>query len=290
MIKLLNANLSRLFKGKLFYICILSAVAFALFEAISNALKPIEHNILAESPLFSESGIFLLILTAVFSGIFVGAEHDGALRNKIIAGKRRFEILLTQMISCSVATVLFHIVFIATVILTGLITGGRFLFSFGETMLYELLQLISLIEASVLFTMISLIIQHKSKGTVVSLLVLVLLFVLNPTPPRYSFEAYYQGIPMSQSEKQNISDNEKLLIGICEGIRDINPFGQQKQIKESYCNRLYYPAYTEYQKFSADNDVYTEIPVPVEITLFATGTIVAMTAVGVLVFCKKDIK
>lgn len=290
MIKLLNANLSRLFKGKLFYICALSAVAFALIDAISNALNPIEHDILAEKPLFSESGIFLLILTVVFSGIFVGAEHDGALRNKIIAGKRRFEILLAQIISCTAATVLFQIVFVVTVILIGTITGGKFLFSFRETVLYELLQLISLIEASVLFTIIPLIIQHKSKGAVVSLLVLVLLFVLNPTPPRYSFEAFYQGIPMSQSEKQNISDDEKLWIEICGCIQNINPFGQQKQIKESYCNRLYYPAYTEYQKFSADNDVYTEIPVPVEITLFATGTIVAMTAVGVLVFRKKDIK
>lgn len=290
MIKLLNANLSRLFKGKLFYICILSAVAFALIEAISNALNPIEHDILAENPLFSESGIFLLILTAVFSGIFVGAEHGGALRNKIIAGKRRFEILLAQIISCSVATVLFHIAFVATVILSGVVTGGRYLFSFGETVLYELLQIISLIEASVLFTIISLIIPHKTKGTVVSLLVLVLLFVLNPTPPRYSFEAFYHGIPISQSEKQNISDNEKLLIGICEGIRDINPFGQQKQIKESYCNRLYYPAYTEYQKFSGDNDVYSEIAVPFSIVPFAAGAIVTVTAVGVLVFRKKNIK
>lgn len=290
MTKLLNASLSRLFKGKLFYVCTLSAVAFALIETILNVLNPIEHDILAEKPLFSESGIFFLILIAVFSGIFVGAEHGGALRNKIIAGKRRFEILLTQIISCSVATVLFHVAFIVTVVLTGAVTGGNFLFSFGETVLFELLQLISLIEASVLFTTISLLIMHKSDGAVVSLLVLVALFIFNPSPQRYSFEGFYNDIPMSQSEKQNISDDEKLWIEIYGGIQNINPFGQQKQIKESYCNRLYYPAYMEYQRNSGDKDVYTEIPVPVSIVPFATGAIAAVTAVGVLIFRKKDIK
>lgn len=294
MTRLLNANFARLFKGKLFWLCAAVSFVFALVEVFSSATFPLSNGVMsAEKPLFNASGFFFLILAAVFSGIFVGTEHGGALRNKIIVGQKRINIFLASSITCSAAVAIFQFLFAVTILLSGLVLGRKFSFSFGETALYELLQLVSLVEASVLCSAISLLIPRKFGGALASLLVLMVLFALNftlSTYSRYSQEGIFDGTPMTRVEKQNLSDKEKTLIAFCEGFQDINPIGQQKQIKESYFNKLYYPSFLEYQKISADDWDYTEIHIPAEIALFALGTIAVSTIVGTLVFRKKDLR
>ena len=89
---------------------------------------------------------------------------------------------------------------------------------------------------------------------------------------------------MLLEKRQDISDKELAHIAICESIQDINPFGQQQQIKESFYNE-YYRKY----RIMGNKD-YAIIPIPAEIALYSLGTVAVTTAVGVLVFRKKNIK
>lgn len=292
MTRLLNANFARLFKGKLFYVCAAAAFVFGLIETMLNKAIMVMNDLIVppEGALFKTSGIFFLVLTAVFVGIFVGAEHDGALRNKIIVGQKRSAILLAYSITCSAAIAMIHLLFIATVLISGLIRGGGFFLAFGEIALCELLQLASLVEMSVIFSAIALLRQQKFGGAVASLVILLVLFALNHFTPvylnaiKYSYEGYFSDIPIMRVEEKNLSAGELAQITFAECFQDISPFGQQTQIKESFYNAYY----SQYELITAGG--YTKVPIPVEIAPFALGAIAATTAVGVLVSRKKDIK
>lgn len=292
MSKLLNANFSRLFKGKIFYICAAAAFVFGLIETMLNKAIMVMNDLIVppEGALFKNSSVFFLVLTAVFVGIFVGAEHDGALRNKIIVGQKRSAILLAYSITCSAAIAMIHLLFIATVLISGLICGGEFLLSFGEIALCELLQLLSFVEMCVLFSAIALLHKQKLGGAIISLMMIFAFLVINIAFSslldnlKYSYGDYYNDYPIHLVENENISTEEKVQIAIYESIQDITPFGQQDQIKESFYNAYY----SRHELIISKG--YTKVPIPVEIAPFALGAIAATMAVGVLVFRKKDIK
>lgn len=292
MTRLLNANFTRLFKGKLFYLCAASAVVFGVIETMLNKGTEVmgERIVPPEGALFKDSGLFFLVLTAVFVGIFVGAEHDGALRNKIIAGQKRSAILLSASITCSAAIAIIHLLFIATVLISGLFRGGEFFLTFGEIALCELLQLVSLIEMCVLFSAISLLHKQKYDGAIMSFVLIFVFLALNYLtasllePLKYSRGDYIDNIPINLVERQDISPEEKVQITIYESIQNLTPFGQQNRIRESFYNAYY----SQYELITAGG--YTKVPVPVEIAPFALIAIAATTAVGTLIFRRKDIK
>lgn len=296
MTRLLNANFARLFKGKLFWICAGAAVVLALTETIVNAnkIKMGDLTVHPEAALFKTSGLFLLVITAILAGIFVGAEHGGALRNKIISGQKRVCVFLANAITCSAAIAMIHFLFVATVLLSGLILGGKFSLSFGEIALCEILQLASLFEMSVIFSAISLLRQQKIGGALVSFVTLLVLFALNflfsVNAIKYSQESLYDNIPMERVERQNLSAGEQARLTFFESIQDINPFGQQTQIKESFYNAYYEQFYSEHFAQYVNGCGFTKIPIPTEIAFYSLGTIAVTTAVGALVFRKIDIK
>ena len=72
MARLLNANFAWLFKGKLFWSCSAAAVTLAIIEIVTHIKNPAadpEYRLIPENYLFNMSGFFLLILTAVLTGV-----------------------------------------------------------------------------------------------------------------------------------------------------------------------------------------------------------------------------
>lgn len=299
MVQLLNANFARLFKSKLFRICAGAILVLALIEAIVNGVdsRPRWMPLYPEITLFSTSGVFLLFTSAVLVGSFVGSEHGGALRNKIITGQKRSSIFLANTITCSAAVAILHLVFLATVLLAGVFGGGEYLLSFGEIALYELLQLTSLIEAGVIFSVVSLLIPHKFSGAVCSLVISLFLFGINSFMPsllmqkKYTDMSYFKGYPMCLVDKTGISEENQTQIRILETIQDITPFGQQTQIQDSFYNAFYHEYFIILDEHFPETDIgYTKIPIPVETALFSLGTAAAATFIGTLVFRKKDLR
>lgn len=290
MTRLLNANFARMFKGKLFYICAVLAVILGVMEIIPHYSQMEDIN--PETFLFNESGFFIQIITAVLVGIFVGEEHSGVLRNKIIVGQKRLSVYLSDLIACSASIVIIHILHFGSILTSVVLFGGKIEVSASIIAVYELLQLTSLLGVCALFTAAAMLIPKKFAGTVAALtLIIGLYYIYYPTSERlkqlddkYYFDSVKElGITEDELAENEflyntfkITDAELAERGFLRFAMDILPFGQDEQIRRCFNS--------EVQKVNP-----TE-PVPAEIALYSLGTVAVTTAVGVLVFRKKDIK
>lgn len=280
MARLLNANFARLFKGKLFWSCATATVALAIIEIVTHIKNPAadpEYRLIPENYLFNMSGFFLLILTAVLTGAFVGAEHSGVLRNKIIVGHNRATVYFADLLTGFVGVFILHILFVGTELFTGFLCNGVFVLTLNEIIAYELLQLVSLLGMCALFTTISILIPQKLAGTIAALLLIFgFFFISNGIPGQlHEIEARIGDGCATQT------DFVKKDVFIA--AQDILPLGQHYQIGSSISRLMI-------NKECGQSTGYIEVNYPIEIVPSSACICVLSSAVGVLVFRKRDIK
>lgn len=280
MARLLNANFARIFKGKLFWFCSAAAVALAIIEIVTHIKNPAidpEYRLIPENYLFNMSGFFLLILTAVLTGAFVGAEHSGVLRNKIIVGHNRVSVYFADLLTGFVGVFILHILFVGTELFTGFLCNGVFMLTINEILAYEFLQLVSLLGMCALFTAISILIPQKLAGTIAALLLIFGFFFIS------------NGIPGQLNEiEARIGDGcatqtDFVKKDVFIAAQDILPLGQHYQIGNSISRLMINKEYGQ-------STGYIEVNYPIEIVLSSACICVLSSAVGVLVFRKRDIK
>lgn len=98
MRKLLRANLFRLCRSRVLWLCMAAAFAASsvfLLQAggSSEGIWTLDEAVLQIMP-------FLPVLYAVFVGLFLGIEYqDGTMRNKLIAGHTRCAVYLSQLLA-----------------------------------------------------------------------------------------------------------------------------------------------------------------------------------------------
>ncbi|MGN0641313.1 MAG: ABC transporter permease subunit [Oscillospiraceae bacterium] len=270
MTRLLNANFARLFKGKLFWICAGAAVILGAMEIIPHHSEM--ELITPETFLFNASGFFLPIITAIFVGIFVGDEHSEVLRNKIIVGHKRLAIYLSDLIVCLISVVIVHILYFGSILVTGVMFGGKIEVSAGVIAVYELLQLVSLLGICALFTAIAMLVPKRFVGAIASLVLVIGLYFINILMNdrlRILDDKYYiESLEITDAE---LAEREFLYVA-----QDFLLFGQNEQIGRCFNS--------EVRKFDSPE------PIPTEIAFYSLGTIAVTTAVGAIAFRKIDIK
>ena len=102
MIKLLKANLARLWKNKVFWLGFLVLNVFCIIQKISIIQDTVEVHFLEEA--FWIQAYVIGIILSVFISFFVGAEYEyGTIRNKIVSGCDRSDIYLANVLVCIVA-------------------------------------------------------------------------------------------------------------------------------------------------------------------------------------------
>lgn len=114
MNKLIGANLVRLMKDKILWICLAIMVAMAGF-----ILYTCYHNsiVMGTEP-HIDGGFFLEmqfvgVMIAAFCSMFVGTEYnDGIIRNKIVIGNKRSSIYLSNFITVSIAGELIQLAYL----------------------------------------------------------------------------------------------------------------------------------------------------------------------------------
>ncbi len=298
MTRLLNANFARLFRSKLFWICSAASVALGLLEVIPKAKnligteEPINPCIYLISPGNFLSWAIMLIITAIFVGIFVGAEHGGVLRNKIIAGQRRGSVYAANLLTCISGVLIFQILFAATVLLTGIIMGGEFILSFETIAVYELLQLISLFGICALFTAITMLIPQKLAGAIAALVLIVGFYIADACVDGALYPLQNEDYVLNEEtgkitmiERTDYTDEERLQLNVLTFLKNINPLGQDSIIRRNYGN-TYFNTY-----YILSGIDHQEIPpVPTEVIPYSLGMIAVTTAVGTLVFRKRDLR
>lgn len=282
MARLLNANFARIFKGKLFWFCSAAAVALAIIEIVTHIKNPAtdpEYRLIPENYLFNMSGFFLLILTAVFIGAFVGAEHSGVLRNKIIVGHDRISVYFADLLTGFVSVFILHILFVGTELFTGFLCNGVFVLTVNEILAYELLQLASLLGMCALFTAISMLIPQKLAGTIAGLLLIFGFFFISNGIPGQLHEIETK-IEDGCATQTDLVKKDVLVV-----TQDILPLGQHYQIGNSVYRLM---MNKEYERSGVSENIETEYPI--EIVLSSACICVLSSVVGVLVFRKRDIK
>lgn len=274
MRNLMASGLYRLMKHKAFRYSLLFVMVFGVFRTIS--LKSDLNSTL-------DSGFFLYVVVigpimAIFCSLFVGAEHsDGTLRNKIIAGIRRSEIVLSNFLLCSLAGIVFCLGYLISALATGLPLFGTI--GASLTVLVETAgctMLVSCVYAA-LFTLISLLNPNKAVSAITNLLIALFLIGqgfdclsrLNQPERLQIVEGTPEGEFATEEWIENpayLSDKERQTVSF---LYDFLPGGQSLQLSWMIGE----PAH----------------PKPV-LALYALMNILVLNGTAVVLFKRKDLK
>lgn len=104
MNKLLKANLRRLWRSWGFWVCTALVLGFTVFYIHMSWAFDLSRNRQPMARYHLSSYLFVLLFIAIFSVLFLGRGYsDGTIRNKVIAGHRRRNIYLANLLVCIIA-------------------------------------------------------------------------------------------------------------------------------------------------------------------------------------------
>ena len=181
MIKLLHANFSCIIKNKLFWLCLLVMVGVPLYAV---GVRYYDYYISSETVwetadgLWFVGGIYLAVIQSVFISLFIGVEFsEGTIRNKLIVGHTRSEIYVSNLITCSIVSLFYHLIYIGV-----LFGAGSYLLKSWDTpkktlLVLTALSLMTVIALSAIFTMLAMLIHNRSFGAVTAMLVAMIMLI-----------------------------------------------------------------------------------------------------------------
>lgn len=281
MSKLLRANFTRLVKSGIFWISILF---MTVLGGISTMTQYREMMTIADyTPnidriLFSGC-MFMPIVSAVFTGLFVGTEYsDGTIRNKLIVGHERGAVYFSNFIVCAAALFLIHFAYIAVIASIGFLLVGNARLPVPALVIMGVVSLGALLALTAVFVLMSMLIHGKAACCVASMILgMVILINASMIHSRLKEPEYYDAYRFSitddagnvheeQSERQK---NPLYLVGtkrkVFEFLYDFLPGCQMLRI--SYCEPV------RLAKFP----------------LYSFGITIAVTACGMFFFRRKNI-
>ena len=275
MAKLLRANLSRLWKSRIFYI----GLAFMLLLNVFLVLDGWNYGRQGypeplEDMLF-QNCIIIGFVSAVVVGMFLGTGYsDGTIRNKIAVGHTRASIYLANLIVCAAASALLLLISLAL----GFGLGSFLLDPLGLPMkvllLYSCIGLLTTVSFASIYTLVAMLSPSKASGAVLCLvLALVLLFATSAVEGTLTEPEMVQDFIMSVDGTPNLGEphpNPRYVTGtkraVLEVIYDILPTGQAFQISNNECAH------------------------PARLPAFSLLVALVTSAAGALLFRRRDLK
>lgn len=182
MRKLLCANFARLWQDKVFWICML-AVLFCSAGNMLNGCRQATQD-MSEFSYTLEHYYYmmlpaLVLFIPVFTSLFLGTEYsDGTLRNKLIAGHRRTQVYLANLIVCTVASLLMLAAIFAGG-LVGIPTLGAWPLGLRILLWYTAISILMTVAFSAIFTFIGMLTPNKAFSVVLSLGIAIVMLVLS---------------------------------------------------------------------------------------------------------------
>ncbi len=279
MIKLLKANLARLWKNKVFWLGFLVLNVFCIIQKIGLIQDTIEVHYLEET--FWIQAYVLGIILSVFISLFIGAEYEyGTIRNKIISGYDRSEIYLANIFACIIA----GWIMCMGCLISSLLVGVPFLGFFHIELSEILLQGICVFALSAAYTAIycffAMLIHNRTITAIACIMLSFLLLFSGTVVSNRLDESEYYYIPdasLGIGEIDDVSNSEWIrnrdyLEGtkrrIYEIVFEVIPGGQSLQLSGMLNEQTSY-----IEMFSA-----------------SLVWIVLSCGCGVLLFCRKDLR
>jgi len=276
---LLRLNFSRLWKDKIFWLCmggmLLYSVVYML-NASRKAISPVTGEVYTLEHYYFMFLAYVGFFFAVVTSMFLGTEYsDGTIRNKLIVGHTRTNVYLTNLIVIFVASLLIMCVWFVGA-LVGIPALGFFTFSPVKLAGYFLICVLLVAAYSAINTFIAMLSSSKTITVLVSLglnigLLLCASMLYNALEAPETINTM-SGISISGMEAPvgetvaNPSYIGGILRLIFNLLLDILPTGQSVNL-----------AFLEMQR-------------PVTMILSSVAVAVGVTTLGIALFCKKDLK
>lgn len=274
MIKLLNANFTRLRKNKVFWLLITFSVGLALFMIYTrySDMKIYKDVIEVEQLMLNYSTIIGIVI-AIFTSLFLGSEYsDGGIRNKISIGHIRANIYLSNLIITTITSLFSYILFIFVVVTIGIPLFGGITIELSKLLMLLGCIFVTVIAYSSIFTFITMIISNKTITAIVSImfsfgLMMIALICFNKLEaPKTIQEATMVGGETKIEEVLNPKYPSEAKKKLYQTLLDINPAGQMFQIAGRTAPNL------------------KVLPI------YSLGIVVIFTSIGIILFNKKELK
>ena len=275
MAKLLRANLSRLWKSRIFYVGLIFMLLLNVFLVIDGWNSGRQGYPEPLEDVLFQNCIIIGFVCAVVVGTFLGTEYsDGTIRNKIAVGHTRVSIYLANLIVCAAASALLLLISLAL----GFGLGSFLLDPLGLPMkvllLYTCIGLLTTVSFASIYTLVAMLSPSKASGAVLCLvLALVLLFATSAVEGTLTEPEMVQDFIMSVDGTPNLGEphpNPRYVTGtkraVLEVIYDILPTGQAFQISNNECAH------------------------PARLPAFSLLVALVTSAAGALLFRRRDLK
>ena len=244
MAKLLRANLSRLWKSRIFYVGLIFMLLLNVFLVLDGWNSGRQGYPEPLEDMLFQNCIIIGFVCAVVVGMFLGTEYsDGTIRNKIAVGHTRASIYLANLIVCAAASALLLVISLAL----GFGLGSFLLDPLGLPMnvllLYTCIGLLTTVSFASIYTLVAMLSPSKASGAVLCLVMaLVLLFATSAVEGTLTEPEMVQDFIMSVDGTPNLGEthpNPRYVTGtkraVLEVIYDILPTGQAFQISNNEC-------------------------------------------------------
>lgn len=274
MVRLLKANFARLLKTKSFRVCMMLAFGLTLLNFLTSYWAQPECVKKLGAELMS-AGSNIVFFSSIFAALYLGTDYsNGTIRNKLIIGHKRSEIYLSNLITTAAGCVMMFAAAWLGVLITGLCLGGEIGISAGELAFKMLICISAAISVSAIFTLLGMLFSSKSTIitiTLVSTFVLIIGAAVIESllsAPEYvqNYEMTVNGSVVQTEPEPNPMYVSGVKREILQTVNEVLPSGQI-MLLEMGVNR------------------HAEL-----MPLYSLGVLTAATAVGTLVFRKKDLK
>lgn len=280
MSKLLRANFARLRKNKPFYICLILMTFVGIYLPVTDYRKMIRSgNALSPDKNFFVFGMCIGVLAAFFISMFIGTEYScGTMRNKIVTGQSRVKIYFANLITVYFSLLIFCAAYIVPYLAAGIPLLGKFRLYTAEQICVMLVCIgfIALAYA-VIFLTAAMLVQSKASSAVGCIMAAYFLL----------FGGVYINSCLMQEEFTDdvyIDENG----AVVQELHQPNPDyvdGTKRKIYEFINDVL--PGNQSFSVMMWDGGDMSRI---YKMELYSSAFAVVSTAVGVLLFRRKDIK
>lgn len=230
MRKLLRANLMRLKMDKVFWIGLAFMALLGVYAVCDarTSQPPMESQLLSFIP-------FVCLAASAFTALFVGTEYaDGVLRNKLIVGRTRREVYLSNYVTCAAANLMFSLAYIVCYLALAIPLLGPRETSLSVLVTAVLLSALVIAVWTALCTLIAMLWANRAYAvTACILLTLVLFFSGSYLESRLDEPEFYtnyisfvNGTPVMGDQVPNPAYLQEDERKVYEFLLDVTPGGQ----------------------------------------------------------------
>lgn len=231
MSRLLRSDFYRMYHNKKIWLCAAAMITIAIFFIVMQ-YSAMDYTVAFSRVIFLPMTFYGIVTPALIS-VFVGDDFsDGVIRNKIVAGRKRSSIYMSNLLCVWSACVLLYTVTVAVTVGIGInffendVVLADFLTCF-------VLGLFTGVAFGSIFCMLSMLIGEKATSVMVCMgLAFGMLFLCLHTNQIIVQEQYKNGV-------QNLHYVSGMRRIVYEILHDFNPYGQAAQLSSmEYLNPL----------------------------------------------------